>query len=447
VSDSAARSDVRHQNSLHRLLAPLDAAELEDAAPTGRPQWLRAGDWRLFATPRLQGAPGENVERFTLENGETVNATWDANRGVFVPFSLAEAYENYLSERWRAAVRQKQLTQRQLALYYRLKLLIPRSLQLTARRMLIRWQGLPEFPAWPLEMSVVRLLCFYARCLLLENGLTELRFRWFWPGAHDAALILTHDVESADGLRLAVEIADLEQERGLRSSFNLVAHEYVIDDGVVRELMERGFEIGVHGVYHDRSMFSGREAFEAQLPAVRHAAERLGAHGFRSPATHRVFDWLGELPVSYDCSIPHSDPFEPQPGGCCTLWPYFIGNVVELPYTLPQDHTVLTLLSHSSIDLWLTQLARIERVHGLAQVLTHPDPGYLGDARKRRLYIEFLDAVIDRGNLWRPLPRDVATWWRQRASLREEPPNLTAGTVAVSEGNTVEFRPPDGSVR
>ena len=73
-------------------------------------------------------------------------------------------------------------------------------------------------------------------------------------------------------------------------------------------------------------------------------AERLGVEGFRSPATHRVNAWLADLPVSYDCTVPMSDPYEPQPGGCCSPWPFFIGSVVELPYTIPQDHTTFTLL-------------------------------------------------------------------------------------------------------
>jgi len=213
---------------------------------------------------------------------------------------------------------------------------------------------------------------------------------------------------------MALDLAAVEEDRGFRSSFNIVASWYPVDMGIVSELRERGFEIGVHGVYHDRSMFSSREQFESQQPAVREAADRFGAVGFRSPATHRVVDWLGELPVLYDCSIPHSDPYEPQPGGCCSIWPFFIGDVVELPYTLPQDHTLFTVLGHKTIDLWLRQVDQLVASNGLIQFVTHPDPGYLGDRRKRGLYVEMLDAVTGRADLWFALPRDVAAWWRQR---------------------------------
>ena len=129
-----------------------------------------------------------------------------------------------------------------------------------------------------------------------------------------------------------------------------------------------------------------------------------GRSDFGRPPRIAVFEWLGDLPVEYDCSIPHSDPYEPQPGGCCSVWPFFIGDVVELPYTLPQDHTLFTVLGHRTIDVWLEQVERLVRLNGLIQFVTHPDPGYLGDADKRALYVELLEAVSARDDLWHALP-------------------------------------------
>jgi peptidoglycan/xylan/chitin deacetylase (PgdA/CDA1 family) len=428
-ADSAAPS------ALGRLLAPLSAATIDDAPGPSTPEWLTADGWRLVARARADDGAGEEIARFSRSNGSTLPVRLDAqSRRVSVPFNLSEAYLNFVHERWRQTRRPRGLTERQLAVFYGVKRFVPRSLQLRARRLLVRVQSGPEFPKWPIDTSVSHLLRFYAKCLMLAEGTTELHFRWFWPGTHRAALVLTHDVESAEGLRLAVEVADLEEASGLRSSFNLVAHQYPIDWGIVRELRERGFELGLHGVYHDRSMFSSRPAFDAQQPPLRDMAARLEAVGFRSPATYRVIDWLADLPVAYDCSVPHSDPFEPQPGGCCSLWPFFIGDVVELPYTFPQDHTIFTLLGERSIELWRTQLERIERLNGLAQLVTHPDPGYLGDAPKRALYAEFLELVRDRPGLWRALPRDVAAWWRRRDG--GSAPELSLGTARL-DGDVV----------
>lgn len=412
--------------------------------PDDAPTWLFSGQWRLFARPSTELVTGgREIAQFTLPDGTLVSASFDPARGVVIlPFSPAEAYVNYVGEKWTSNSSRFGLSPGQLNAFYRAKRFIPRRVQIRARRLLIRRQGLPEFPRWPLDTSVARLLRFYAYCLLLARGESEAEFRWFWPAPYKAALILTHDVESAEGLRLAIELADLEEAHGFRSSFNLGAW-YRIDPGLLRELSERGFEVGVHGLHHDRSLFSSRSAFDAQTTQLASLAARLGAEGFRSPATYRAFDWMTGLPFSYDCSIPHSDPFEPQPGGCCSLWPFFVGELVELPYTLPQDHTLFTLLGHRSPALWLRLVDRIVQEHGLIQAVTHPDPGYLGDPLNRDRYRDLLIALSEREEIWKPLPRELASWWRLRDTAEGDEPQLSHGTVRIGETpDEVELEPP-----
>ena len=351
---------------------------------------------------------------------------------------LEREYERLVFERWRETEPNRQLSTGQLNAFYRVKPLIPRRAQLAARRALIRWQRLPEFPQWPLDLTVARLLRDHAFRTLRAQGRREAVFRWFWPAGYDAAVILTHDVEGQSGLRLAIELADTEEALGFRSSFN-VGGWYDVDPGFVHELTSRGFELGVHGLRHDRSLFASREAFEAQQPALRKLVERVGAHGFRSPATYRVLPWIAELPVEYDCSVPHSDPYEPQPGGCCSLWPFFIGPVVELPYTLPQDHLLFTLLRHKTPSLWIEQARRIEGQYGLVQAVSHPDPGYLAEAENRAGYTEFLQALAERPRLWRALPSEVAAWWRERDAGSTP---LNAALRVGGRTDEVELEPP-----
>ena len=429
------------RHGLRRLLAleEPEAPLLVDHGD-GAPRWYERQGWRAFAPQAAPEADGRTIARFQRDDGKEAVLSHDPSSGrIYAPFDLAAAYEAYVSEISAAATRQRKLSTRQLDTFYRVKRFIPRPLQLAIRRLFIRWQGLPPFPVWPLDRSVVRLLQLYAFCVLFAQGRSEATFRWFWPGGHHAALSLTHDVESEEGLRLAVELADLEEELGFRSSFNLGGW-YSVDPGLVRELTERGFEVGVHGLRHDRSLFATRASFEAQQPGLRELFDRLGAVGFRSPSTHRILPWIGELPIEYDCSLPHSDPFEPQPGGCCSLWPFFIGSVVELPYTLPQDHTLLTLLGQRTPDVWSDQATRIENEHGLIQCVTHPDRGYLGNPRNRAIYREFLQALAERPRLWKALPGDVATWWRSRDLGDGEVEN---GLVRIGDTpEDVAFEPP-----
>jgi peptidoglycan/xylan/chitin deacetylase (PgdA/CDA1 family) len=351
---------------------------------------------------------------------------------------LASAYDALVMERGVAGETQA-LPPLALAAFYRVRGVIPRWLQLALRRALIKRQGLPNFPKWPYDESARDLLAALAATLAPPG--TEIRFRWFWPGRARAALALTHDVESAAGLRNALRIADVEAQRGFRSSFNVVNSSYEIDHGVLRELADRGFEIGVHGVWHDRSLFSTRGDFESQLDLLHEAARTFGAVGFRSPSTYRVPEWLAELPFEYDCTVPLSDPYEPQPGGCCSPWPYFIGDTVELPWTLTQDHTLFTLLRHRSIDLWLGQVERLRDAAGLIEALTHPDPGYLGEPRNARLYEAFLDRMTEHADLWNALPRDIARWWRYRDSA-ETWSSTDYGTAVVVQEGRIAFKEP-----
>jgi peptidoglycan/xylan/chitin deacetylase (PgdA/CDA1 family) len=430
------------RHGLQRLLALEEpAAPLLVDQGDGAPRWFQRDEWRVFSAQTLaEEENGRAIARFRLDNGDEAILSHNPSSGmVYTPFNLAAAYDAYVSETSAAATRQRKLSPRQLNTFYHVKRFIPRPLQLRIRRLFVRWQGLPTFPAWPLDRSVSRLLHLYAFCVLSAQGKSEAPFRWFWPGTHRAALSLTHDVEGEEGLRLALDVADLEEGLGFRSSFNLGGW-YRVDPGLLRELTGRGFEIGVHGLRHDRSLFATRESFEAQQAALRELIERLGAVGFRSPATYRVFNWIGELPIDYDCSMPHSDPFEPQPGGCCSLWPFFVGPVVELPYTLPQDHTLFTLLGHRTPDVWLDQATEIEKEHGLIECLTHPDSGYLGDARNRAMYAEFLGVMAERRHVWKALPRDIAAWWRLR-DLGEG--NFERGVVRVGDvPEDVTLEPP-----
>jgi hypothetical protein len=74
-----------------------------------------------------------------------------------------------------------------------------------------------------------------------------------------------------------------------------------------------------------------------------------------------------------------------RPGGSCSYLPYFIGNPggpgdpVELPITLPMDHTLFQILQHDDATVWLDKAARVRDRGGMVLILTHPD--YADDPR------------------------------------------------------------------
>jgi peptidoglycan/xylan/chitin deacetylase (PgdA/CDA1 family) len=299
--------------------------------------------------------------------------------------------------------------------YYALKPYVPRSLQLRLRRAYARRRGRPSFPDWPIEPVLVEHQRAEFRRRLDREPSGRVPFVNFWPEGKRFAVILTHDVEGPRGLDNIGRVLEIEQRYGLVSSWNFVAEWYPIREGLFEELREAGCEIGLHGIRHDGRLFQNRDTFARSLPDIARYAAQWEAVGFRSPATHRNADWMAELPMLYDSSFPDTDPFEPQPGGCCSIFPFRFGDVVELPITLVQDHTLWEILGDRTIDAWVHKSDWIMRNHGLINLIVHPD--YVVDPARLALYERFLAFLARQSERWHVLPRDAAEWWRQREKL------------------------------
>src|SRR5207253_7439982 len=114
-----------------------------------------------------------------------------------------------------------------------------------------------------------------------------------------------------------------------------------------------------------------------------------------------------------DSSFFDTDPFEPLPGGTMSIWPFVLGRFIELPYTLPQDSTLVDVMGEKSPRLWLDKVEYIERWGGMALLNTHPD--YLRRSDHWEVYSSLLEELRGRGSHWDALPRAAARWWRLRA--------------------------------
>jgi len=315
---------------------------------------------------------------------------------------------------------------RKMEAYYALKPLMPRRLQLALRRAYAPRQARRAFPRWPIEPALVEHRDAELAGQLRASGADRLPIVNYWPERKRACALLTHDVEGPAGVENVLRVIDLEQRYGFVSSWNFVADWYPIPDGLFDEIRGRGFEIGLHGILHDGKLFSSRETFDANLPLIREYSERWGTVGFRSPATHRNSEWMHLLPVEYDSSFPDSDPFEPQAGGCCSIMPFRFGDVVELPLTMLQDHTMFEILREPGIDRWIEKADWIIRNHGLITLNVHPD--YVIQQRFLDRYEAFLEYLAGRRDeFWQPLPRDAARWWRQREGLAVGPDGSVVG--------------------
>lgn len=118
-------------------------------------------------------------------------------------------------------------------------------------------------------------------------------------------------------------------------------------------------------------------------------------------------------------SVPNVAHLEPQRGGCCTVMPYFVGDILELPLTTVQDYSLFNILRDYSIDLWRRQIAEIRQRNGLMTFLAHPD--YIAEPRAKRVYLELLRHLAELragGDVWFALPGEVDRWWRERRAMR-----------------------------
>ena len=341
---------------------------------------------------------------------------------VRVPFDPTQVIDNLRLERY-AVERDGAAQPRQTAWqapYYALRPLIPTALRRTLQRLYMRGWKRVAFPRWPIDDTVdgivERLLLLCAR----SQGIERVPFIWFWPDGAPSCAIVTHDIETSDGLDRCGWLMDIDEKAGIRSSFQIVPEDrYSVSAAFLDAIRTRGFEINVHDLNHDGRLFSSHEEFLRRVKKINAYARAFGARGFRSGSLYRHADWYDALEVAYDMSIPNAGHLEIQRGGCCTVMPYFIGNVVELPLTTTQDYTLFHILNDFSNDVWKNQIESIMSRHGLVSLIVHPD--YQTDDRARRAYSTLLDQLArlrEAGRCWLGLPGDVERWWRARSRMK-----------------------------
>jgi glycosyltransferase involved in cell wall biosynthesis len=133
--------------------------------------------------------------------------------------------------------------------------------------------------------------------------------------------------------------------------------------------------------------------------------------------------WLHQLGAEYDASTFDTDPFEPEPDGVGTIFPFWVpgpdnSGFVELPYTLPQDFTLFVVLREPNIDVWKRKIDWIAERGGMALLNTHPDYMCFEGEKKKdefsaELYEEFLKYVREKyeGLYWSAVPREVSRFY------------------------------------
>jgi glycosyltransferase involved in cell wall biosynthesis len=293
--------------------------------------------------------------------------------------------------------------------YYFLKPILPKPLRLALRRWRAHKRRREFADVWPIDEKA---------------GAVPPKWPG-WPDGKRFAVVLTHDVEGTKGLQRVERLMDVDAKNGFRSSFNFVPEgEYRVPEALQQKLQQAGFEVGIHGLEHDGKLYSTKASFASKAARIREYLKNWDACGFRSPLMQHRLAWLHEVGAEYDASTFDTDPFEPEPDGVGTVFPFWVptpddSGYVELPYSLVQDYTLFVILRETDISIWKKKIDWIVEHGGMVLLNAHPD--YMnfentkgdGDEYPVSYYEELLRYLREKyeGQFWAALPREVSRYY------------------------------------
>jgi len=304
--------------------------------------------------------------------------------------------------------------------YYLARPLMPVAVRKHLQKVhLSGWRDM-AFPRWPVDTTVDTLMGKLLALSIQCRGGESVPFIWFWPQGMRACAVMTHDVETEAGVGLSSKLMDMNDAFGVPASFQVVPEErYAVPESYLENIRNRGFEVGVQDLNHDGRLYWSRKEFDRRAAKINRYGREWGATGFRAGVLYRNQEWFDSLDFEFDMSVPNVAHLDPQHGGCCTVMPYFVGKVLELPVTATQDYSLFHILNDYSLVLWEQQVDLILQKHGILNMIVHPD--YITTPREEETYKGLLGIYArlrQEQNVWVALPRDVNTWWRQRSQMK-----------------------------
>jgi peptidoglycan/xylan/chitin deacetylase (PgdA/CDA1 family) len=239
-----------------------------------------------------------------------------------------------------------------------------------------------------------------------------------WKGKKSCCIV-THDVDTKQGLARAGSIKKLEERYDVESAWYVPTRQYSLDSGMIKELANHG-EVGVHGAQHSGNLINlpSHRLFKLLYDA-KQFLEKISdssVKGFRSPLLQHnstILDELKKAGYGYDTSIPTWEPKHPQtmsPFGIGTVFPLRIYGLIEIPVSIVQDHQLLYvsgLTARETIAQWSSLMSVVKEVGGCNVLLSHPEYK-LFEAENLFLFEDFLNALTANKESWITTPNSVA---------------------------------------
>jgi len=342
---------------------------------------------------------------------------------VLLPFDPTDVINNLRLERYANHYKHSALDRWKQSLrnaYYVLRPLMHVNVRRHVQRAHLNgWQNLC-FPHWPVDTTVEELCEQLLLLSMKAKGVDTVPFVWFWPDGAQSCVAMTHDVETERGKAFCSELMDIDDSFGIKASIQVVPEgSYNVSAAFIKGIRDRGFDVNIQDLNHDGHLFRNREEFLVRAQRINEYGKAYEAKGFRAAVLYRNLDWYDALEFSFDMSVPNVAHLDPQRGGCCTVMPYFVGDILEIPLTTTQDYMLFHLLNDYSLDLWKAQTELIMEKNGLVSFIVHPD--YIIDKKAQGIYrdlLSFLRQLRGEKGIWVAIAGEIDHWWRARSKMR-----------------------------
>jgi hypothetical protein len=268
-----------------------------------------------------------------------------------------------------------------------------------------------NFPHWPCETALIEHWNRWLREVLEELQANDSWYLAFWPEGATCSVVLTHDICDSAQCAQIEAICELEEKCGFRSAWYLPLENLKCDWRRIDALRSRGFEFGVLSIFADGKELADEHKFRTFKLKVERANREHQLKGFRMRAGSREIGRISALNLDFESTFCDTDPFDLRPGGTCSVFPFFIGRSVELPITIPRDHTLIHLLRRNPLAIWSLKSQWIANAGGM--ILAATEPHYLSAEPYLGAYKGLLKELSEL-EAWRALPSEVAAWWRNR---------------------------------
>lgn len=306
--------------------------------------------------------------------------------------------------------------------------------------LLVKSKPDPKWPNWPIEKSVELMRYLYIKSISIKLR-KKIPYVSFWPQKKQFAAVITHDCDTESSFKNIDKIRDIEKRYNIKSCWNILSNKYKIDKSMLKGLKKEGCEIGLHGYNHDNKLpFLKKEKIIKRINSASELIQEFDMRGFRSPSLLRNKEFLELLSdyFAYDSSTCDTDIMSPvaMRSGTCTVFPFFINNMVEIPITMPQDYRLIRLnkTKNQIFEIWKNKIDFLRQVNGVVVLLTHPDSHIFGNDKYLEVYEKTLRYLTSFKEGWFTIPQEVGKWWNERNKA-----SIKNGKIINSERAAISY--------